>query len=232
MEKKNTYLFLQFNFFLVFLFSFFQLLPGTYVTVPPELQELSDKIFNEYHIGVLESNMVSYHRALPDIRSEQCRYKKYPTRLPKTSVIIIFHNEIWSVLLRTIWSVIIHSPKELLKEIILVDDVSTEAELKKPLTDYVETLPVLVRLIRTKKREGLIRARLIGARNATGSILLFIDAHMECINGYMEPILARIASDRSVIAVPLIDSVTASHWNLDVNEERINSLRWNLLFDW
>lgn len=133
-----------------------------------------NQFLKEHNYNLLASDMISLYRSLPDPRSDECTILSYPQKLPTTSVIIIFHNEGWTTLLRTVWSVINRSPRELIKEIILVDDASTWIFLKRQLEDYIQLLPVNIKLIRTSNREGLIRARLMGAKHATVSFTIFI----------------------------------------------------------
>jgi polypeptide N-acetylgalactosaminyltransferase len=102
-------------------------------------------------------------------------------KLLKASIIMCFHNEAWSVLLRGLHSIINHTPSNILEEIILVDDFSHFEYLFEPLNVYLNDhfSKNIVKVIRNEKREGLIRSRLFGAREAKGQVLVFLDSHIE-----------------------------------------------------
>ncbi|KAL7678087.1 hypothetical protein ACOME3_004316 [Neoechinorhynchus agilis] len=166
-----------------------------------------DRLWNENAYNGYASDLISLHRQLPDMRDIECRQLKYDSStLPTTSVIIIFHNEGRSALLRTIHSVIDNSPPRLLKEIILVDDCSTRDYLKSPLDDYISALKK-VRIVRLEKRQGLIRARLEGADVALGEVLIFLDSHCEATAGWLEPLLYSIAQNNKTAIVPIIETI-------------------------
>lgn len=55
------------------------------------------------------------------------------------------------------------------------------AGLGKELEDYVATTwpDGIVRIVRTPERAGLIRARIFGAKAATGDVIVVLDSHCE-----------------------------------------------------
>ena len=136
-----------------------------------EQKQKEENLKGVYGFNQLVSDEISLNRTVPDQREDECQNWDYPTNLPTASVILVFHNEGWSTLFRTVNSVINRSPAQFLHEVVLVDDKSElehlhqqlEDELKKP---YYRK----VKLVRNHEREGLIRARNNGAVAATGKV--------------------------------------------------------------
>ena len=83
---------------------------------------------------------------LTDTRDPHCRAATYDDVLPKASIIIIFTNEAWSPLIRTVWSVLDNTEADHLHEIILVDDFSDKTHLKGKSFSEALTLVISVRL--------------------------------------------------------------------------------------
>ncbi|KAJ8916512.1 hypothetical protein NQ315_000154 [Exocentrus adspersus] len=177
-----------------------------------------EKALKTFALNTVLSDRMPLDRKLRDPRNKKCRKFKYNPKL-RASVIVIFYNELMSVILRTVWSVILQTPPHLLEEIILVDDASTEDNLKGLLDYYVATRlkDYNIKLVRLKNRLGLIRARLQGARVARGDVLIFLDAHCEATESWVEPLLARIEEDRTAVLVPIIDVIEANNLAYSTN---------------
>lgn len=185
--------------------------------------------FNQY-----VCDKISLHRDLGDKRDPECKEMRWMKPLPTTSVIIIFHNEAWCSLMRTVYSVLETSPAVLLKEIILVDDASTMSHLGAQLDGVAEELKV-VKVVRLPERSGLIRARLAGAEIAQGDVLTFLDSHCECSPHWLEPLLQRIAEDDHRVVCPVIEAIDADTFAVSMTTARkapMGSFGWGLEFHW
>ncbi|KAM4545403.1 polypeptide N-acetylgalactosaminyltransferase 10 [Odontesthes bonariensis] len=186
-----------------------------------------DQAYRENGFNIYVSDRISLNRSVPDIRHSNCKQKLYAEKLPNTSIIIPFHNEGWSSLLRTVHSVLNRSPEELIAEILLVDDFSDKEHLKVVLEEYMVRLPK-VRILRNKKREGLIRTRLLGANAAKGEVITFLDSHCEANINWLPPLLDRIAQNRKTIVCPMIDVI--DHDNFGYETQAGDAMRG--AFDW
>ncbi|KAL7063164.1 hypothetical protein AAHC03_01980 [Spirometra sp. Aus1] len=122
--------------------------------------------------------------------------------LLKSSIIIVTHNEPLTTLISTIESIESNTSKVLLQEIIIVDDSSEEPV---SLDDLKST--TLIRIIRNSNREGLIRSRLIGARQAKGDVLVFLDSHVRVSEDWLTFLLLRLALHHLKQTTPAEDKV-------------------------
>ncbi|XP_068617716.1 polypeptide N-acetylgalactosaminyltransferase 3-like [Battus philenor] len=205
---------------------------GRPVQLSPRDIITATELYTLHSYNIMAGDRISINRTLPDVRSESCKNVQYDLEnLPTASVIIVFHNEAWSTLMRTVMSVILRSPPVLLKQIILVDDASERRYLGKELDDAISQFEK-VHLLRSKERSGLVGARLSGARSATGDVLVFLDAHCEVTQGWLEPLLERAGND-DVFICPHIDLLSEdtlaytksidAHWG---------AFSWRLHFRW
>ncbi|XP_074536684.1 polypeptide N-acetylgalactosaminyltransferase 6-like [Halichoeres trimaculatus] len=198
------------------------------------LKEEGEKLqgYIKHGFNQFASDRISLHRDLGnDTRHPDCLKQKFLRcpGLPTTSVIIVFHNEAWSTLMRTVYSVLHTAPAALLKEIILVDDASTDDHLKTRLDDYVRKLKI-VRVLRQKEWKGLTPARLLGAKYAKGEVLTFLDSHCECFPGWLEPLLARVAEQPTAVVSP--DILDIDHNNFEFEKPVPLAYQYRGKFDW
>jgi len=171
--------------------------------------EHAQELFDAFRFNAALSRVLPLNRSIPDTRAPACEKLHYSAELT-ASVVLVYNNEDWSVLLRTAQSVIDRTPARLLHEIIFVDDGSdfdTE-EMAKQVSRYAEDQPK-VKLVKMPSHIGLMVAKVEGAKVATGDVLVFLDSHCEVNVGWLEPLLQRIESNPNTAAVPMIDSIDA-----------------------
>ncbi|XP_036977466.1 probable polypeptide N-acetylgalactosaminyltransferase 8 [Acanthopagrus latus] len=176
-----------------------------------EEQKEAERLFQRYGYNAFLSDRLPLNREIPDTRPRKCAEKKYPEDLPTISVVLIYLDEALSVIKRAVRSIIDKTPARLLREIILVDDHSSNEDLKENLDEFIsyihEEHPGLVRKVRHSEQLGLTQARLSGWKVAEGDVVAILDAHVEVHVQWAEPLLARIKEDRTVILTPVFDNV-------------------------
>ncbi|XP_037071463.1 N-acetylgalactosaminyltransferase 6-like isoform X2 [Pollicipes pollicipes] len=202
---------------------------GQSFQLPPDLEAQKDKLYKVNGFNALASDQISLNRSLTDIRHPKCDSRHYISQLPTASVIVPFHNEHLSTLLRTAASLINRAPRHLLREVLLVDDASTKDHAKAPyLDDLVQRMfHGVVRVVHLARRSGLITARLEGARLATSDVLIFIDSHCEAGVNYLPPLLEPIALDKRTCVCPFIDVIDFEDFQYRAQDEGARGA-----FDW
>nr|CAD7260064.1 unnamed protein product [Timema shepardi] len=208
----------------------------------PEDQLVREEGYKTHAFNVLVSNHLSYHRDIPDTR-----HMTYPEQLPMASIVVCFYNEHFNTLMRTVHSVIDRTPPNLLHEVILIDDFSDIDGLHEEIKTYIASnFMEKVILLRTQRREGLIRARMFGAKAASGGVyssspdtrrycpqaLVFLDSHVEVNQDWLQPLLTRIASSNTNVVMPIIDIINSDTFEYSASPLVRGGFNWGLHFKW
>lgn len=178
---------------------------------PPESIDMAKALREGGGFNLRLSDALPLDRALGDERHRKCKQIVYDLDgLSDASVVIVFYNEPFSTLMRSVHSVLNFTPPQILREIILVDDGSDAEWIRQDgngdLESYIEMLPK-VSLVRLPVRKGIVGARMAGIRAASAPIFVILDSHIEVQPGWLEPLVDRIGNDKTRILMPQVDGL-------------------------
>ncbi|KAL5261290.1 hypothetical protein ACHWQZ_G007109 [Mnemiopsis leidyi] len=174
------------------------------------LKQIAEKQFNSregYNESFLDA-LPLLRNNIPDFRpTPYCTNRTYTTSNTSVSVIINYHNELLSLVLRSLYTVLAAIPPHNLHEVILIDDGSDLAsyhELRE-VEPLVSELDVDVKFYRWEDNKGLIYSRRWAAQHATGRAVLVLDSHVEVRPGFLGPLLALVDKNYKSVVAPVFD---------------------------
>ncbi|KAK5967573.1 Polypeptide N-acetylgalactosaminyltransferase, partial [Trichostrongylus colubriformis] len=190
--------------------------------------------FRSFAFDVMASDRLGMRRDLGHQCHELCHNTTFEGEF-STSVVIIHHNEALSVLLRMLTGIFERTPAHLLHEVILYEDASEEDH---KLSDYLKEFAIesgwsdKMKVERSDERQGLIRAKVLASRLATGEVIVFLDSHCEVTERWLEPLLAPIAENPNSVVLPIVDLIHPLTFAYSQAMISKSGFDWSLNFKW
>lgn len=152
--------------------------------------------------------------------------------LPRASLVIPYLNETWAQISATVASLVAHSPLEVVDEILFIDDGNAPEWQHH---DELLSLHPKVKVHRNEVRQGLIRAKVIGAALIDSPVIIFMEPHCVVSRQWLEPLLEQLAlaKDHRTLVMPTLDIIPENNFNqyLPANHH-IGGFDWTLTFGW
>ncbi|KAK8388591.1 hypothetical protein O3P69_020529 [Scylla paramamosain] len=185
--------------------------------------------YAQHAFNVRVANSLQPDRPIPDTRHPRCRGLDFDEEeLNTLSVVVTFHNEARSTLLRTLVSILNRTPQDLLEDIVLVDDASDDPSDGLLLAGLPK-----VRLVRNEQRQGLARSRVRGADSSKGEAIFFLDSHCEVNQGWATPLLDTLRQNPRSLVCPVIDVIDQDTFDYRASGSVLKGgFDWGLHFRW
>lgn len=177
--------------------------------------------------AVILVHLLTLQASLPGWSSELATPAPTLTKLAKVSVMLAAADEPIENIQRTLDRIFNNTPASLLADVVVVDDASAE-----PIAGQLEAYPGVV-VVRTDVRQGVAKARILGAERSAGDVLVFLDAHTAPQQGWLAPLLREVAVNPNRVAVPMMPPLIENSWTLD--ESTLPSkvmIDWSLHAEW
>jgi glycosyltransferase involved in cell wall biosynthesis len=127
----------------------------------------------------------------------------------RASLIISTYNE-GALLARTI-ETCLETSTGLDREILIADDASTDGSVEAVLRRFTP-----VRSVRHERRHGVSPTKMLGAENARGEVLIFLDGHCKPEPGSIARLVERVESQAgTAIITPTIVALDPEQWRND-----------------
>uniref|UniRef100_H0WYC3 Polypeptide N-acetylgalactosaminyltransferase n=1 Tax=Otolemur garnettii TaxID=30611 RepID=H0WYC3_OTOGA len=208
---------------------------GKPVVIPKEDQEKMKEMFKINQFNLMASEMIALNRSLPDVRLEGCKTKVYPDNLPTTSVVIVFHNEAWSTLLRTVHSVVNRSPRHMIEEIVLVDDASERGKdiIENPIMKATKMSNVPRKFVKDFQRCENVEQRVNQPNLLDGQNITFYTMWLPNAVGKKPFSLERSGDFRKTVVCPIIDVISDDTFEYMAGSDMTyGGFNWKLNFRW
>ncbi|XP_034482469.1 putative polypeptide N-acetylgalactosaminyltransferase 12 [Drosophila innubila] len=191
----------------------------------------------EFGYNAWLAERIPLRRELPDVRDRRClniSYEHVMQGEPGVSLIVIFRNEQLAMLLRTLHSLRDRTDPEFVGELLVINDNSdmgiwTEELSRHAFDAYVwQHIRSSAKIFHMEEQMGLVRARRFAASMSEFEILVFLDAHVEVNEGWLEPLLEVIITDPYSVACPQLDLLDEQTLNYVRTVERRSLFDWTL----
>lgn len=108
----------------------------------------------------------------------------------------------------TIGSIVHSTPHESIEELIFISDGNTDEESHEDaIQELAKTAGISIRVIRFPSRQGLIYAKMLGAQEAVGHVVMFFEPHCIVNKGWLPPLLHVLNQKRNSLVLPTLDYI-------------------------